>query len=179
MHLLNLKPVSFKNADVRAFMERVRFVLTNIRADEMPDRKFMYDWLFTMFKDYSPIKNKVERIRESRDGSRFRTWDFLWHAINSHLMNVYEDENLADITKSLASGSVPGAPAFKGKRKKSKSPKKLGGAAGLVQGAPFNKKPGGGAPPKGPKAVPKDATAIALSKKHEERSLQEAYCLQI
>ena len=126
-----------------------------------------------MFKDYSPIKNKVEKIRESRDGSRFRTWDFLWHAINSHLMNVYEDENLADITKSFASGSVPGAPAFKGKRKKSKTPnKKPGGAAGVVQGAPFNKK-GGGPPPKGPKAVPKDATAIAMAKKHEERTLQE------
>ena len=89
-------------------------------------------------------------------------------------MNVYEDENLADITKSLASGSVPGAPAPKGKRKKSKPPpnKKPGGAPGLVQGAPFNKK-GGGPPPKGPKAVPKDATAIAMAKKHEERTLQE------
>ena len=57
VHLLTLTLPSFKLADVKGFTERVRFVLTNIRADEMPDRKFMYNWLFNIFKDYSPIKN--------------------------------------------------------------------------------------------------------------------------
>ena len=62
MHLLNLKPASFKNADVRAFLERVRFVLTNIRADEMPDRKFMYDWLFHYLQG---LRSDQEQGREN------------------------------------------------------------------------------------------------------------------
>ena len=87
------------------------------------------------------------------------------------MVNVYGDENLADVTKSLSSGSVSGAPAKAKTRRKPKAPKKPGAAAEVVPGAPGKK--GGGKGGKGPKAVPKDATAIAMAKKHEDRTPQE------
>ena len=51
------------------FMDRVRFVLTNIHEDDMPPKRLMYNWLFRIVKDYAPIKSKIERLRESPQGS--------------------------------------------------------------------------------------------------------------
>ena len=68
-HLFQLTLPSFKLADVKMFMDRIRFILTNIHEDDMPQKRLMYNWLFRIVKDYAPIKSKIERLRESPQGS--------------------------------------------------------------------------------------------------------------
>ena len=80
---------------------------------------------------------------------------------------MYEDEAIADLERAISHGNVGGAPAKAGK--KSPQPKNTPSSK-PVSGAPFA--PGGGGQG-GPKAKPKDATQIALAKKHEDRTLQD------
>ena len=87
------------------------------------------------------------------------------------MQNVYEDEAIADLERAISSGNVGGAPAPKKDGKKTpKHPKSTPQPTNPVSGAVFT--PGGGNQG-GPKAQPKDATQIALAKKHEDRTLQD------
>ena len=51
-------------------------------------------------------------IREAREGSRKRTWTFLWNAICNHLDFVHEDANYATLAAGLNGRSVAGAAAW-------------------------------------------------------------------
>ena len=80
---------------------------------------------------------------------------------------MYEDEAIEDLERAISNNTVGGASAKT--RSKSKQPKNTSATKTPVPGAPFS--PGGGGQG-GPKvAKPKDATQIALAKKHEDRTL--------
>ena len=83
---------------------------------------------------------------------------------------MYEDEAIDDLERAIANNTVGGAPAKTRSRSKGKQPKNTPNKT-PVPGAPFS--PGGGGQG-GPKAAkPKDATQIALAKRHEDRTLQD------
>ena len=84
VHLLSVPLASYKNTDVRTFVDKVRLILCNLDTSEL-DKQLMFQWLYEKFRRWSAIASKLERIRDSREGSSKRTWAYLWGAINSHL----------------------------------------------------------------------------------------------
>ena len=101
VNMYSLMPASFKEGDVRQFVKRVRYVLSALRSDEIKDHDFLYSWLWDRVRQWPAIQGKIERIRESRIGSRRRTFNYLWSVIVSHLAHRHEDENYRDLQSSI------------------------------------------------------------------------------
>ena len=75
--------------------------MVNVRADELKDKELIYDWLSEKLKNYGAIAHQVRKIRHSRPGSRYRTWRYLWAAINSHLEHNDVDAKHAALKAAL------------------------------------------------------------------------------
>ena len=197
IHLLDIQLASFKLADVRAFVDRVRLCLVNLRPNEIKDDDLMFTWLWEKFKLWSPISRKLEKIRIAKEGSRRRTWVYLWTAITNFLDNYHEDENHANLMSSIKGNKIAGASAkSKSEKAKIKAEKKarqkeiddavtsaVNAAAakfGKGKGKANPKPPGKGKgdkspkPPGPPPANPNQAAIdAARAKPPKERSLQE------
>ena len=79
-HLHQIALESFSTPDVVKFCGKVRTCLQHIEESDMPQSKFMFQWLFAKFKNWKPIAHKIRRIRESRLTSKTRSWSYLWNA---------------------------------------------------------------------------------------------------
>ena len=90
--------------DVRAFVDKVRNIMTHLEETELGDTEFMFQWLFEQFIAWTPIREKIEKIRESPLGSHRRIWTYLWGAINRKIFYCHEDENRENVAKLIASG---------------------------------------------------------------------------
>ena len=78
-------------------------------ADELKDKQLMYQWLYEKFRRYNAIQAKLDRIRYSREGSRKRTWNYLWGAITSYLDNHFENDNYDNLAAGLHAARISGA----------------------------------------------------------------------
>ncbi|MED5344083.1 MAG: hypothetical protein VX560_10175, partial [SAR324 cluster bacterium] len=101
LHLYSIQLHSFKLADIQDFLNRVRYVLGNLHPDEILDRRLMYDWLWEKFKNWHGISNEARKIRKARDGSRKRTWKYLWNSINRYLDFYHEDSNQVALSNAI------------------------------------------------------------------------------
>ena len=97
----------------------------------------LYDWLFDEVHKWPAIKNKIERLRDSKLNSKLRTWEYLWNLVCTTVLRYDEDNNTEAIDKEVAAFSegkrIPGMPNPKKKGKKrsaSKNPKKVGNSSG-------------------------------------------------
>ena len=45
-HLFSIELTGYKRSDVQQFVNRVRYVMSNIASSEIKDKQMMYDWLF-------------------------------------------------------------------------------------------------------------------------------------
>lgn len=113
VHMLNIPLPSYKTMDVKAFVDKVRLCLVNLSTEELKDKQLLYQWLYEKFRRYNAIQNKLDKIRESRTGSRKRTWGYLWGAITSYLDNLYEDDNYDNLALGLQHHKINAAPAQK------------------------------------------------------------------
>ena len=113
VHMLNIPLPSYKTMDVKAFVDKVRLCLVNLSTEELKDKQLLYQWLYEKLRRYNAIQNKLDKIRESRTGSRKRTWGYLWGAITSYLDNLYEDDNYDNLALGLQHHKINAAPAQK------------------------------------------------------------------
>ena len=86
-HLFHIELKGFSIPEVQHFVHQVSFVLTAIPRQDL-DLKWMYTWLFLKFCKWNKIQNKIDKIKESKPTSRFRTWDYLWGVITDYIANL-------------------------------------------------------------------------------------------
>ena len=108
LQLYKLKLQGYKKSDVQIFVNKVRFMLQNLRDDEVKDKKMLYQWLYEQFKDWHAIEREMGQIRRSNWDSTKRSFKFLWSAINSWLDHSNEDQNIAVTMAAANAGKVPG-----------------------------------------------------------------------
>ena len=70
IHLYNIELQGFKRSEVQHFVNRVRYVMSNLSPDDIKDRRMLFDWLFEKFKQWSPISDDVRKIRKAREDSK-------------------------------------------------------------------------------------------------------------
>lgn len=121
LHLLKIELGSYKVSEVQAFVNRVRHVLVNLRQDDLKDKQLLFDWLFKKVKNRPAIAHEMRTIRKSQEGSRKRTWGYLWGAINSYLEHHYEDANQQSLQDAMDNNIHDAAvgPGERGKKRKS------------------------------------------------------------
>ena len=66
VHLFNIPLTGFKLSEVKQFVERVRFVMSSLQPEELPDKGWMFDWLYEKFREYSQFKSTIEKIKRSK-----------------------------------------------------------------------------------------------------------------
>ena len=98
----------FKLEDVAHFVNRVRYALAGLDPSENHDKELMFQWLWEKFKNWNAISSKTELIREAREGSKRRTWAYLWNTICNHLSHTHEDSNYDAIANGLRGRSMMG-----------------------------------------------------------------------
>ena len=62
MHFIQLPLPSLKLADVRTFVDKVKFMLIAIDPGELKDANLMYNWLWEKFKNWTHIAGKFRRF---------------------------------------------------------------------------------------------------------------------
>ena len=64
-HLFSIELEGYKRQQVQSFVNKVRYILVNVRTDELKDKELIYDWLWEKFKNYGAIAHEVRKIRQS------------------------------------------------------------------------------------------------------------------
>jgi len=77
LHLYTIELAGYKRSDVQTFVNKVRYVLVNLRTSELTDKDTMYEWLYEKFKGWGAISHEIRSIRRANANSRKRTWKFL------------------------------------------------------------------------------------------------------
>ena len=117
IHLLNLRLESFSYDTVQAFVSKVRSCLVHIPVSELPSPTIMFNWLFEQLRRCPFLERRIEKIRDSRLNSKYRSWNYLWSCLITHLSDRHIDQNLTDFNRGLG-GKAVGAPAKPSKRER-------------------------------------------------------------
>ena len=76
--LLELQLDTFSYQSLLAFANRVEYILNSIPPEHQPSEQTKFTWLFGRLKKCRLLQRHVDRIKDAREGSRVRTWDWLF-----------------------------------------------------------------------------------------------------
>ena len=116
--LLELQLESFTYQSLLAFVNKVEYILNAIPPDLQPSEQTRFTWLFARLKRCRLIQRHIDRIKDARDGSHVRTWDWLFGKLKQAIAEMREDANETAIRESL--GTSPKSHDDKAKAQKEK-----------------------------------------------------------
>ena len=116
--LLELQLESFTYQSLLAFVNKVEYILNAIPPDLQPSEQTRFTWLFARLKRCRLIQRHIDRIKDARDGSHVRTWDWLFGKLKQVIAEMREDANETAIRESL--GTSPKSHDDKAKAQKEK-----------------------------------------------------------
>ena len=105
--LLDLQLDGFAPKDFEKFVERIEYVLNAIPQSHQPTETSRFTWLYSRVERCKLLQRHIDRIRDSRETSHCRTWDWLMNIIKAALVEVREDANEESIRASLQSKAKP------------------------------------------------------------------------
>ena len=152
--LFDLEPENYSYQSLVTFKQRVEYVRNGLPEKQWPDSETMFSWVYSRLKGCRMLSRTIDRVKDSKSGSKRRTFEYIWSGLEEVLAEVREDRNEQALRESLHEDSkqkqkadakgtpakpTPAAPATKA------GPKGNGKAKGQ----------GNGKPPKAPsKAAP-------------------------
>ena len=104
--LLDLQLEGFAPKDLE-FVERIEYVLNAIPPTHQPTEITKFTWLYSRVKKCKLLQRHIDRIRDSKENSHCRSWEWLMGKIKSVLVEVREDANEESIRASLHSRAKP------------------------------------------------------------------------
>ena len=105
--LLDLQLDGFAPKDFEKCVERIEYVLNAIPQSHQPTETSRFTWLYSRVERCKLLQRHIDRIRDSRETSHCRTWDWLMNIIKAALVEVREDANEESIRASLQSKAKP------------------------------------------------------------------------
>ena len=96
--LLDLQLDGFAPKDLEKFVE---YVLNAIPQLHQPTEIIRFTWLSSRVKRCKLLQRRIDRIRDSRETSHCRSWDWLMNKIKAVLIEVRENANEESIRASL------------------------------------------------------------------------------
>ena len=81
-----------------AFRDRVNYVLTQIPLVDRPQDRLMGKWLYERLKPANCLKRWVEKIKDSKESSKCRTFDFLWNKLEIAIKESRRETNAKSVT---------------------------------------------------------------------------------
>ena len=89
--LLELNIEAYSLEGLQKFIERIEFVLNEIPPTHQPSEMTKFTWLFSRLKPCRAMQRFIDRIKDSREGSHTRTWDWLYSKLRGIVNEMRED----------------------------------------------------------------------------------------
>ena len=86
--LLDLQPEGYAARDIKDFVEKIEYVLNGIRPAHQPCEVTNFTWLHSRVKCCKLLQRHIDRIRDSRETSHVRSWEWLMGKIKTMLIEV-------------------------------------------------------------------------------------------
>ena len=101
--LLELDIGSYTYEGLRTFVDRIEFVLNSIPPELQPSELTRYTWLYSRLKKVRMMQRHIDRIKDSRQNSHVRCWEWLFNKLKTTLLEMKEDQNEESIRTALQS----------------------------------------------------------------------------
>ena len=100
--LLELTLDSYTAEALAKFIERIELVLNSIPLSHQPSEMTKFTWLFSRLKHCRTMQRFIDRIKDARDGSHVRTWDWLYGKLKTVVIEPREDANEESVRRALS-----------------------------------------------------------------------------
>lgn len=100
--LLELTLDSYTAEALAKFIERIELVLNSIPLSHQPSEMTKFTWLFSRLKHCRTMQRFIDRIKDARDGSHVRTWDWLYGKFKAVVIELREDANEESVRRALS-----------------------------------------------------------------------------
>ena len=99
--LFDLEPESYSYQSLVTFKQRVEYVLNGLPEQQWPDADTMFSWVYARLKGCRLLSRTIDRIKDSKPGSKRRTFEYVWNGLEEVLAEVREDRNEQALKESL------------------------------------------------------------------------------
>ena len=89
---------------LKAWRDKVRYILGQLPQSETPSDRLMSKWLFERLKKALQLCTHTDRVRDSPEGSEERRFDWLWTRLERRIFEGQQEQNLQSIQDSLRKG---------------------------------------------------------------------------
>ena len=100
-HLFEIKLAGWSIQQMSAFIESIRRIMMALDRDDVMDRRILYQWFLEQVRGWNRIEKQIEKLRDSKENSKRRTFEYLWWAINKVLNFAHEEANWIDFKHCL------------------------------------------------------------------------------
>ena len=128
--LLELQLDTFSYQSLLAFANRVEYILNSIPPEHQPSEQTKFTWLFGRLKKCRLLQRHIDRIKDAREGSRVRTWAWLFCKLKELIAELREDANETAIKDSLNPPQKQNQPDVSRKTKEQKEKERRNRAQG-------------------------------------------------
>ena len=128
--LLELQLDTFSYQSLLAFANRVEYILNSIPPEHQPSEQTKFTWLFGRLKKCRLLQRHIDRIKDAREGSRVRTWAWLFCKLKELIAELREDANETAIKDSLNPPQKQNQPDVPRKTKEQKEKERRNRAQG-------------------------------------------------
>ena len=128
--LLELQLDTFSYQSLLAFANRVEYILNSIPPEHQPSEQTKFTWLFGRLKKCRLLQRHIDRIKDAREGSRVRTWAWLFGKLKDLVAELREDANETAIKDSLNPPQKQNQPDVPRKTKEQKEKERRNRAQG-------------------------------------------------
>ena len=99
--LLELQLDTFSYQSLLAFATCVEYILNSIPVEHQPSEQTKFTWLFGRLKKCRLLQRHIDRIKDAHEGSRVRTWEWLFSKLKVLIAELREDANETAIKDAL------------------------------------------------------------------------------
>lgn len=115
--LLELTLDSYSGEALAKFIERIELVLNSIPPSHQPSEMTKFTWLFSRLKHCRAMQRFIDRVKDARDGSHVKTWDWLYGKLKTIVYELREDANEEAVRRAISPEKPKPRPKGDGKGK--------------------------------------------------------------
>ena len=105
--LLELECENFTYNGLKAFIEKIEYVLNAIPFEHQPSERTKFTWLFGRVKKCRMIQRHIDRVKDSSPDSHRRSFEWLYDKLKTALWEIREDQNEESIRAALQPKGKP------------------------------------------------------------------------
>ena len=105
--LLELECENFTYNGLKAFIEKIEYVLNAIPFEHQPSERTKFTWLFGRVKKCRMIQRHIDRVKDSSPDSHRRSFEWLFDKLKTALWEIREDQNEESIRAALQPKGKP------------------------------------------------------------------------